>query len=129
MFEYHGWVKIREGSNASEDNSDLLRRNCKEIATAIKTYNDDMGILELYDLNSSPYVRFDGERNHYRPWVLDLFIKIGEIAKGSHGLLYIRDDESSEFNNEFQAWRMARGKVSLIKDTLLSPCDPVIETY
>jgi hypothetical protein len=129
MFEYHGWVTVWEGSSESEDDSALREINCREIEAAIKEYKDDMCRVELYHQNGSPYVRLDGNRNHYKSWVLDLFKQIGQIAKGSHGLLYIRDDENPEYENEFQVWRMARGKVAKMKDTLLSPCDPVIETY
>lgn len=129
MFEYHGWVTVWEGSSESEDNSVLREQNCLEIRNAIDQHKDNMSRIELYYQNGSPYVRFDGDRNHYQSWVLDLFVKIGRIAKGSHGLLYIRDDENPEYENEFQVWRMARGEAIQIKDTLLSPCDPVIETY
>jgi hypothetical protein len=129
MFEYHGWVTVWEGSSEAEDDSALRESNCRDIEAAIEKYKDDMSRVELFYQNGSPYVRFDGDRNHYKSWVLELFIHIGEIAKGSHGLLYIRDGENSDYDNEFQVWRMARGKVDQMKDSLLSPCDPIIETY
>ncbi|WLQ15788.1 Imm7 family immunity protein [Hahella aquimaris] len=129
MFEYHGWVTVWEGACEIEDDLALREKNCREIQLLVEKYRDNMSRVELFYQNGSSYVRFDGDRNHYQAWVLELFIRIGEIAKGSHGLLYVRDQESPDYGNEFQVWRMARGKVIRVKDNLLSPCDPTIETY
>ena len=129
MFEYHGWVTVCEDSSEPEDNSALLDENCREIKAAIEEYKDNMCRVEMFFQNGSPYVRFDGSRNHSKTWVLNLFTRIGSIAKGSYGLLYVRDDESEKYDNEFQVWRMARGHVTRMKELLLSPCDPLLETY
>ncbi|WP_428242728.1 Imm7 family immunity protein [Gynuella sp.] len=129
MFEYHGWVTVRDGVSESEDDSVLHELNCRDIEATIAQYKDDMSRVELYYQNGSPYVRLDGDRNHYKSWVLDLFIQIGKIAKGLHSLLYIRDDESPEHHNGFQVWRMTGSGIIQMKDILLSPCDPLIKTY
>lgn len=129
MFEYHGWINIWEGSSEEEDDDALLERNIEEIKTKIESIEKFNSVIDMLTLNGATYIRLDGDRNHTMPDIIDLFIEIGNIAKGSHGLLYIRDDENPNFPNEFQVWKMARGKVSLEKDQLLSPCDPIIETY
>lgn len=127
MFEYHAWVTIREGSKEGEDDSILLEKNIAEIEIALKEH-EGLGRIELFFQNGSAYVRMDGDHNHYHAYALDVFTKIGHIAKGSYGLLYINDDEHSEFNNEFQVWRMTKGNVVKMKDQFLSPCNPVLES-
>ncbi|GAB2192069.1 immunity 7 family protein [Sessilibacter sp. MAH1] len=127
MFEYHAWITIWEASNEEEDDSALLKKNIADINLTIKECGE-LGRIELFQENGSAYVRMDGDHNHYHPYVLNLFTKIGEIAKGSYGLLYIRDDENAEFNNEFQVWKMAKGVVTKMKDQFLSPCNPTLET-
>ena len=126
MFEYHAWVTIWEGAKEDDDDSSLLRKNIDDVKEAIKEF-EEWGRIALFIENGSAYVRMDGDHNHYHPYVLDLFTQVGKIAKGSYGLLYIKDDESQEFGNEFQVWRMAKGVVVKMKDQLLSPCNPTLE--
>jgi hypothetical protein len=45
----------------------------------------------------------------------------------SYGLLYVRDDDHTEFDNEFRVWRMARGDFSERADPFLSPVIPTVE--
>jgi len=45
---------------------------------------------------------------------------------GSWGVIYWRDDEG-EPRNAYRIMRIARGQVTWHDDTLLSPCNPVIE--
>ncbi len=127
MFEYHGWIAVWEGSCEAEDDSVRLRDHCREIRREIEKYAYASSKIELFYQNGGTYVRFDGCQNHYTSWVVALFIRFGEIAKGSHGLLYLRDDESPDYGNEFQVWRMAKGKAIQMRDNLLSPCYPMIE--
>ena len=46
---------------------------------------------------------------------------------GSYGLLYVHDDESKDDCNSFVVYKLARGKVERIADTLLSPFIPTVE--
>lgn len=128
MFEYHGWITIREGTNESEEDSDLLEQNVALIKETIPKYSEGLGRIELFYQNGFPFVRLDGNQNHYQTWVLELFVKISQLAKGSYGLLYFWDDEDPKLNNEFQVWRMTKGRVEKMKDLFLSPCNPTLET-
>ena len=126
MFEYHAWVTISEGTKEEDDNTALLTANIDSIKLAIKEY-EHLGDIALFYANGSTYVRMDGGHNHYQSYVLSLFTEIGQIAVGSYGLLYIRDDESLVYANEFQVWRMTKGVVEKMKDPFLSPCQPTLE--
>jgi hypothetical protein len=128
MFEYHGWISISETTCEAEDNPELLESLITQIARVVRQLQDDFSKVELFTKNGSHYLRLDGDRDHTQYWVLQLFEKVGELAKGSYGLLYVRDDEDLEYANEFQVWRMARGRVSREKDPFLSPCIPVLES-
>jgi hypothetical protein len=68
-----------------------------------------------------------GFRNHTQPWVYELFEYTGFVAKGSYGVLYVRDDEDKHFDNEMQVWSMVRGKTQKQRDGFLSPCMPLLE--
>lgn len=128
MFEYHGWIKISESAHEAEDNSDLLKSLLSKITQIVDELKDNSGDVEVFMQNGTHYLRLHGDRNHYQSWVLSLFTKVGEIARGSYGLLYVRDDEDSKYSNQFQVWRMAKGTVSNERDQFLSPCNPVLET-
>lgn len=54
--------------------------------------------------------------------------KIGEIAEGSYGLIYLYDDEDTTGKeNQFQVFVLARSIVKEVHDTFLSPITPTIE--
>ena len=57
-----------------------------------------------------------------------MFEKIGQIAKGSYGLIYLYNDEDTQGkNNIFQVFSMVRGKIYEKEDPFLSPIIPVLE--
>ena len=52
--------------------------------------------------------------------VIDTFERVGEIAPGSYGLMYFRDDEDPGGRfNEFQVIVMRRGKTFTAADSFL----------
>ncbi|MCO5968955.1 Imm7 family immunity protein [Actinoallomurus soli] len=60
--------------------------------------------------------------------VIDTFRRVGEVAPGSYGVLYLRDDEDPTGKaNESQVLVMRHGLVSQQSDSFLSPCVPMIE--
>jgi len=129
MYEFHGWVTIREGWNESQDDEVLLARNVEEIRTEAKRLAvEGFGCkAEVGVANGLYRLTIHGFRNHPQPWVRDLFEAAGRIAKGAYGLLYVHDDEDPDFNNEFQVWVMIRGKVERQRDQHLSPYMPMLE--
>ena len=63
----------------------------------------------------------------HRSTVIDLFAKVGELAPGSYGLLYLHDDEDPGHELDFRIVRLVRGAVTEHVDRLLSPVIPTLE--
>ena len=127
MFEFHGWITIREGTSEAEEDDARFHRNIQSIEELVQANQDGVTRVEIIASNGQYNLIMHGLRNHRQPWVTELFKKTGEIARGSYGLLYLNDDEDTEFSNEFQVWVMTRGNVRHDKDALLSPCVPMLE--
>ena len=129
MFEFHSWVTIQEGWCESQDDETLLAANVKEIRSeAERLLVDTFGCsADVAVANGLHRPTIHGFRNHAQSWVLELFRRTGQIARGSYGVLYIRDDEDPDHSNEFQVWVMVRGEVEKKEDALLSPCLPKLE--
>ncbi|GAA4621045.1 immunity 7 family protein [Actinoallomurus vinaceus] len=125
MFEYHGWVNIRESTG--DDDGELLHAMVDRIRELLAGVEDDAAMLDLRWMNGEPYLHFAGMRNHRNPRVIDLLQRVGRVAPGSFGLLYIWDDEDPGRENEFRVFRLVRGVVTEHSDTLLSPCMPTVE--
>ena len=127
MFEYHGWVTVRETAADDDDDSRLaeiveeIRRRIEDIASPY--------LLDLRWMNGEVFVHLGGNSNHRGSGeeVLDLFAGIGALAPGSYGLLHIRDDEDPGHGNEVRGLRLVRGRVTEHTEPLLSPCVPVLE--
>lgn len=128
MFEYHGWITVQHSAGDGDDTSAL-----HDIVERLRRRLDDLASPYLADLrwmNGVPFLHLAGHPNHRSPDVdqfFALFAEVGEIATGSYGVLYARDDEDPGHENEFRVFRMARGEVSEYPDPLLSPCAPTIE--
>jgi hypothetical protein len=124
VFEYHGWVTIQ----ANDDETSLLERLVERVHRAVR----DFGEIDLVDLrwvNGVPVLHLGGLDKHgatMAPDLLDLYTRIGELAPGSYGLLHVWDDQDLQHDNEFRVHRMARGQVTEMADTLLSPVAPTI---
>ncbi|WP_410611889.1 Imm7 family immunity protein [Amycolatopsis sp. lyj-109] len=70
-------------------------------------------------LDDEPPLRLDEIRT--------LVAKVGRLAPGSYGLLYVHDDEHPEHRLSFRVFRLARGRVTEHADHLLSPVIPTLE--
>jgi hypothetical protein len=81
-------------------------------------------------MNGHYYIHLGGFPNRRGTWgpaVIDLFAKVGHLAPGSYGLLYVHDDEDSEHMLNFRIFRLVRGTVTEHADLLLSPVIPTLE--
>lgn len=80
--------------------------------------------------NGDYFMEFSIYANRMNKEVLEafeLYKKIGEMAEGSYGLIYLYDDEAADGKeNMFQVFVLARGEVKREKDSYLSPIIPVI---
>ncbi|CAM3799742.1 Imm7 family immunity protein [Smaragdicoccus niigatensis] len=129
MFEYHGWMTIRASAGDEKPAETATATALAEVELA--QLRSGSGFVDLRTVNGSPQVHFGGLFNHgggREGVVLSTFRRLGEVARGSYGLLYVRDDEdSSGRDNEFRVLIMRRGQVIEAKDSYLSPCIPLVE--
>ncbi|MBX4150612.1 Imm7 family immunity protein [Paenibacillus sp. FSL W7-1279] len=129
MYEYHGWATIRESSSFEDD-----EEKYSFIVQDIRKYFDEIewpsGVLDLRAVNGDYQVWIAGLNNHkpvtkHNP--IEVLRKIGELAPGSYGVLYIRDSDDAELFNEFKVYTLIRGEIMEHNDPFLSPFIPKIE--
>lgn len=130
MFEYHGWVTIRDATGDGDEHrlqeaADLVRRR---LASAGKS----IGFVDFRWENGVPMLHVGGLPNHFGRQgqeVIELFKYVATVAPGSYGLLFTYDDEDPDARRTgtFRVLRLARGEVSEHVDPFLSPVVPTIE--
>lgn len=129
MYEFHGWATIQE--SPAEADAGQLDMIIQKIQLKITEFAWGSGLLSLNAANGSYYLHVGGFTNRKgteAAEIVALYQLIGEIAPGSYGLLYTRDDENLEgYDNEFRVQVLARGQLQEQRDAFLSPCVPVIE--
>ncbi|MFI6150721.1 Imm7 family immunity protein [Streptomyces sp. NPDC051109] len=126
MFEYHGWITLRD--TAGEDEDDVrLRQVVDQLRLRIAQMASPY-LLDLRWMNGEPFIHLGGHSNHRSsPDVFALFEHVAKVAPGSYGLLHVRDDEDPAHENEIRVLRLARGALTQHTETLLSPCIPTLE--
>ncbi|EKX64685.1 Imm7 family immunity protein [Streptomyces ipomoeae] len=126
MFEYHGWITVRETAVGDDDEGRL-----GEIVEELRACIDEMAspyLLDLRWMNGEPFIHLGGHSNHRSsPDVVGLFEHVAAVAPGSYGLLHVRDDEDPGHENDVRVLRLARGAVTWHTEPLLSPCVPALE--
>ncbi|MCQ4208927.1 Imm7 family immunity protein [Streptomyces longispororuber] len=126
MFEYHGWITVRETAG-SDDDEGRLRQIVAELQRRIDLMADPY-LLDLRWMNGEPFIHLGGHANHAPSTdVVELFEQVAAVAPGSYGLLHVLDDEDPEHGNEVRVIRLVRGRVTRHTETLLSPCVPTLE--
>ncbi|MFF9373826.1 Imm7 family immunity protein [Streptomyces griseoluteus] len=126
MFEYHGWIRVRESAADANDDA-RLRRIVDKFKLHIAQM-DSPYLLDLRWMNGEPFVHLGGYSNHRSsPDVVELFEHVAVVAPGSYGLLHVRDDEDPGHENEVIVLRLVRGMVTQHTEALLSPCVPTVE--
>lgn len=129
MFEYHGWVTVQSSAGDEDDaaTDEAVRRVERELGVLASL----PGLVDIRTVNGMTQVHLAGFTNHrggQGDAVVEVFRRIGLVAAGSYGLLYVRDDEDSDGRgNEFQVRVMRRGVITDASDRFLSPCIPAIE--
>lgn len=127
MYEFHGWVTIREAVREADEDVAARDAALGKLNDSINANADGWSFVELTHSNGADFLLLHGLRNHRQPWVLELFETAGNLAPGSYGVLYIDDDEDPEYSNEMQVFLMRRGKVVRHRDEHFSPCIPTLE--
>ncbi|MYW65912.1 hypothetical protein GTY65_17895 [Streptomyces sp. SID8379] len=126
MFEYHGWITVRESVRADDDEAGLPGI-VDELRLRVAAL-DSPYLLDLRWMNGEPFLHVGGHSNHRAsPDVVALYEHVAAVAPGSYGLLHIRDDEDPDHGNEVRVVRLARGTLTHHTEALLSPCVPAVE--
>ncbi|MER6167986.1 Imm7 family immunity protein [Streptomyces violaceorubidus] len=126
MFEYHGWITVRE-SAAGDGDEPALRQIVDGLRRHIAQM-DSPYLLDLRWMNGEPFIHLGGFSNHRSsPDVVALFEHVALTAPGSYGLLHVLDDEEPDHENEVRVLRLVRGRVTEHTEALLSPYIPTVE--
>ncbi|MGQ4615167.1 Imm7 family immunity protein [Nocardia sp. R7R-8] len=129
MFEYHGWTTVQH--SAGDESGAQFEGAYRATEEIVRCLRSGQGMVDTRIVNGSAQLHLAGLLNHCGTEgkeIIDSFRKIGTVAPGSYGVMYIWDDEDrSGLINEFQVMVMKRGQVTVVRDTHLSPCVPAIE--
>jgi hypothetical protein len=123
LFEFHGWAVLVRGEAGTGYESLLAEVKAK--SEEICEYPEHFQIADAG--NEMKVLIAHGLRNHFRYQIIELFECIAGLSSESYGLLYVHDDENSNYDNEFRVWRLARGRLEERSDPFLSPYVPTIE--
>ncbi|MFB9924265.1 Imm7 family immunity protein [Amycolatopsis halotolerans] len=126
MFEYHGWISLHSTAEAVDDEPPLRLGEIQALVDDLAGY----ALIDLQPMNGSYCIHLGGHPNHRGQQgaeVIELFAKVGRLAPGSYGLLYVHDDEHPEHHSGFRVFRLVRGEVTEHADHLLSPVIPTLE--
>ncbi|MFJ8275549.1 Imm7 family immunity protein [Streptomyces sp. NPDC094154] len=111
MFEYHGWITVRETA-ADDEDEPRLRQIVDELRLRIAQM-DSPYLLDLRWMNGEPFIHLGGYSNHRSsPDVVELFEHVAAVAPGSYGLLHVRDDEEPDHGDDVRVLKLVRGMVA-----------------
>jgi len=131
MYEYHGWVTVRESYLNEDDADENIDSMVSDIRDKIRDIDCGHGLLDLRAVNGEYHFSVSGFLNRksvQADEMMELFAFIAKKAVGSYGVLYVLDDEDeNDEENQFQVYVMARGKIEKKKDAFLSPFVPTVE--
>ncbi|MDE7204431.1 MAG: immunity 7 family protein [Lachnospiraceae bacterium] len=129
MIELHGWVTIRETYKVTFDEEEHIEIIVQKIRDEIDKLHWFKPIIKV--MNGEWFLEFSlfsNRKDSRSREIFELYKRIGEIALGSYGLIYLYDDEDMEGKeNLFQVFSLARGIVEEREDSFLSPVIPTIE--
>ncbi|MBD5452840.1 MAG: hypothetical protein HDR30_00740 [Lachnospiraceae bacterium] len=129
MIELHGWVTIRETYKVTfeEDNDNIFIEKIKQEIENLSWFKP-----QIKALNGEWFLEFTLFANRKNPEteeVFQLYNRIGELAEGSYGLIYLYDDEAKGKGNQFQVFSLSKGSIKEFSDSYLSPVIPTIEEF
>jgi len=129
MIELHGWVTVRETYEAAFDEEEHIDLLVLQIQAEIdKLHWFKPGIKAMNGEWFLEFSLYSNRRDSRLQEIFDLYKRIGEIAAGSYGLIYLYDDEDTQGReNQFQVFLLAKGNVEEREDSFLSPVIPTIE--
>ncbi|WP_432162880.1 Imm7 family immunity protein [Streptomyces tendae] len=126
MFEYHGWITVRQ--TAAHDGDEFGLRQIVDGLRRHIARMDSPYLLDLRWMNGEAFIHLGGASNHRSsPDVIELFEHVAVVAPGSYGLVHVLDDEEPDRENEVRVLRLVRGRVTQHTEPLLSPYIPTVE--
>ena len=128
MVEIFAWLSVHE---TAADEDQLPPGYEKHILAKVTEIlrQSDCGIRLQY-MNGQPYLQTAFSSNHRTSEtdaLIEVFSRIAEIASGSYGTLFLRDDEDPLHGNDMQVYRFRRGTVTHGIEQAFSPCIPKLE--
>ena len=127
MIKINGWISLEASTDGEES---LTKETILQIDELLRSHNSFNQLFELISLNGSYSVLIAIDHNHNLDCielVTTLVNDICKLAKASYGVIYFREPEAEVDYNTFKVLKIAKGVVSIENDTLLSPCNPIIE--
>jgi hypothetical protein len=130
MYEFHGWITVRETYENRDTDDNVIKNIVEKINNHISQINWPHGVLGIRPINVEYYIWMVGASNHqptgqYDP--VEFFKYIANIAPGSYGLLYVIDHNKED--NKFRVYALSRGQLSEYEDPFLSPYIPKVESF
>lgn len=127
MVELHGWITIRESYKVTinEDNEKFFIENIKKEIENLSWFKP-----QIKSLNGEWFLEFTifaNRRNPQTEEVFKFYNRVGRLAQGSYGLIYLYDDEDIGKENQFQVFSLSKGNIKEFSDPFLSPIIPIIE--
>ena len=132
MYEYRLWIELSESTE--EDDCGQLEAKILELQ---KLINEKLTLIRsptecIFHVNYSDIFQCSAGANHRggeHEALLEVLEHLVKILPGSHGLVYLVDDENPG-NAYFDGYRVlviARGQIQERFDPFLSPLNPVVE--
>lgn len=130
MHEFHAWIGLAQSTY--EDDDHLLEVAIGEVRELVSRSRWHDAAFEVVNLNGQHFFTATGLVNRRRAEghrLDEILALIARLLPGSWGMVYERDDESTDppGPNAFRVRVMARGQLVDRDDPFLSPCNPVIE--
>jgi hypothetical protein len=129
MIEFNGWVKLALSTDG--EGEDDVTSAIQEFTPLVNRLRTRGSFPFIEARNGSYYLHLAGAANHQGvEWeeTVQLLHQVAARFPGAYGTVYLRDDEDHQGrDNAFSVYVVRRGEVKCVPDTLLSPCNPVIE--
>lgn len=128
MIVIRGWIDIHftDEEYFGTPSGKQLLSELEEYLTSIEGVGSLFNLKHInYDTCLSIFASYNRERG-YIPIIQEVMERVGKMASESYGLVYIHQPEHLDLYDKFMVYKLAKGKVSIEEDSLLSPCSEKI---
>ncbi|KQT27026.1 hypothetical protein ASG22_20435 [Chryseobacterium sp. Leaf405] len=127
MFDYKGWLTL--SYDPYEEDAIKLKEQISDLNEHIINLNNNAQFAKVINCNENYTLSLIGTLNHENGMINELkqlLNFIGKILPGTYGVIYYRDQDGLNYNS-YIVLRLAKSKVEILSDYILSPCIPTIE--